>query len=112
MRFRYTEEWSPRDARLYRINQAADHLVDPHEYRGRIFLRAAVARLARDQLALAAAHHTRHRPDRFRHRRAQSVVRARGRSQDAPHGGPSPTVGPPHRGARPGGWGSEEHTSE
>src|ERR1035437_3719871 len=74
MRFGFMEGWSPRDARLYRINQAADHLADPDEYRDRLFLRAAVARLARHRLAIAAAHHPRHRPDRFRHGGAQSVV--------------------------------------
>src|ERR1039458_10739410 len=87
MRFGYMEGWSPRDARLYRIDEAADHLADPHEYRDRLFLRLAVAPMARHQLAIAAAHHPRHRPDRFRHGGAQPVVRARRRSEDASHGG-------------------------
>ena len=47
MRFEYMEGWSSPDARLYRIDEAADHLADPHEHGDRVFLRAALARLAR-----------------------------------------------------------------
>src|SRR5450759_4782317 len=95
MRFGYMEGWSPRDARLYRTNQAADHLADPHEHRDRLFLRAAVARLARHRLAVAAPYHSRHRPDRFRHGGAKPGVRARGRSEDASHRWASAAFGPP-----------------
>src|SRR6185369_13552690 len=100
MRFGYMGEWSPRDARLYRIDEAADHLVDPHEYWDRLFLRAALACLGGDQLAVASAYHPRHLPDRLRHSGAQSMVRACGGSQDAPHRGASVAFGPPGRGPR------------
>src|SRR5215467_4387310 len=102
MRFGYMEAWSPRDARLYRIDEAADHLADPDEYRDRVFLRYAVAHVAGYQLAVAASYDSRHRPDRFRHSGAQSVVRARGRPEDAPHGRSSAALGSFGRGSRPG----------
>src|ERR1017187_10599907 len=54
MRFGYMEGWSPRDARLYRTDEAADHLADPHEHGNRLFLWAAVPRLGGHQLAVAA----------------------------------------------------------
>src|SRR5262245_8685910 len=81
MGFGYMGGWSPRDARLYRIDEAADHLADPDEYRDRVFLRAAVPCLEGDQLAVAAAYHPGHWSDCFRHGSAQSMVRASGRSE-------------------------------
>src|SRR5664279_4491048 len=101
MPFRHMEEWSPLNARLHRTNQAADHLADPDEYRDRLFLRSALPRLARNQLAAAAPYHPGHRPDRIRDGGAQPVVRARGGPEDAPHGGSSAAFGPADRGPRP-----------
>ena len=54
----YTGEWCRRDARLHRIDEAADHLADPHEHGDRIFLRPPLARLAGYQPVLSLLLHT------------------------------------------------------